>query len=324
MHINNAWNNTPEKKYEMAIKDVKKPSSKWYHLSMSCPGIQTDVLVKMILDDYPQDMLVDSWLNLTLAREQSLRILQKIKQTFICFDYKWAKARVIIDMSKAEIIPEKWVISIFDNEELVCLSKFIIDNSWDIHLPNWILRVEVEPWKKDWEFVFKAKKYYSSCDRAKRNALRVELNWNTFAKRFFKNIQKWAKLPDNEYLLTSEWWIGVWIVSNISDKWLWIFIPKFLKPIIESKTNITLVLPFLGTSIKINFVIKKIMTMEEDNYCEVWWIIWYIWNDNERRISKNVITQFIWATNKKIWEEFNAMKDGHEWIEKIEIKPKDP
>jgi len=97
-----------------------------------------------------------------------------------------------------------------------------------------------------------------------------------------------------------------------------------LKPIIESKTNITLVLPFLGTSIKINFVIKKIMTMEEDNYCEVWWIIWYIWNDNERRISKNVITQFIWATNKKIWEEFNAMKDGHEWIEKIEIKPKDP
>lgn len=313
----------PEKNYEMAIMNTRNSKINWFCLSMSCPGIQTRELVKTILDNYPQDMLVDSWLTLTWSIEQSLRILNRIKQTFICFDYKWAKSRVMLDMSKTKIIPEKWAISIFGNKELASLSKFIIDNTWDIHLLNWILRVEVEPWRKDWGFVFKAKKYYSSCDRAKRENLRVELNWNAFAKQYFKNIKKWSKLAESDYLVTTEGGIGIWIVKNISDKWLWIFVPKFLKPLIESKASITLVLSLFNNSIKINLNIKKITTIEEGNYCEIWWTIWYLWNENERKINKNLITKFVWWMNKKIWEEFNAFKDWYEPIEKIEIKPKE-
>lgn len=312
------------KNIEMAVPHSKDSLTGGLLLSASCPGTQVDKVIEIILIKYSSELLVNEWQTLTQAVEQSLRILQKIKQTFICFDYKGSKARVVIDLSTSEIDPYRWTMILSGNKELGRLSKFIIDNTWDIHLPNWILKVVVEPWLVEGEFIFKAKQYRSWCDRAKRSALRVELNWNGFTKRYFKTLVKsdWEvsngkKLPDNQFSVETENWVKIGIVKNISDSWLWIFLPKIWTSSIEIWKTFKLVLPFLTKSVKVDFTVKKI-NREHEGFCELWWAMYYI--DPK---DKELVSRFVWNTNKRIWEEFNALKEWHEWIEKIVITQKD-
>lgn len=282
--------------------------SKWIHLSLSCAWNQTKERVQSILLNYPDYLLVDEWLTLTWAIEQSLRILSNIQSTCICFDYKWNKKKIYLDLTKINIDPLRQSFVVKWNIELDELDGFIVDNIWDIHLPNWILRVEIERNPRGW-FLFKAKKFFSSCDRAKRANLRAELNSSDDARWYFKSLN-WTKVMiENDFSITTINWTRIWIVKDISQKWLCIFLPKTKATnVIENWKQFSIILPFLWMTVK--FKVVKI-NRENKDFLELWWVISYSDKKQEEMVAK-----FIFEREREIIEEFKALKDWYEWIEK--------
>lgn len=298
----------------LSVMKWKVDVNKWIHISLTCAWNQTKERIGAILSNYPDYLLVDEWLTFNLAIEQSIEILSHIRSTFICFDFKWAKKKIILDLAKTKIDKARQNFVIEWNSELDELDSFIVDNIWDIHLLNWILRVEIERNSGGW-YLFRAKKFFSSCDRAKRANLRAELNSTSFAKWYFKPANWTMVMVENDFSIESINWIRIWIVKDISQKWLCIFLPRTKATnAIENWKEFTIVLPFLW--MQVEFKVVKI-NRENKDFLELWWIILYSESKQEDMVAK-----YIFAREKVILQQFKAHMDWYEWIEKPVIESK--
>jgi len=258
------------------------------YLETLCPWQQNTCSVSAILKQYwnyiNHFLVTPDKKNFTNIVQQWLAILWKVKQTEVCFDYRWAKLQVKLDMSKAIIDIERTTILFVWCETLNEYYSFIWSwYTWDIHLPNWILRAKVETkWSWEFLFIFPGIPYwfYEECDRAKRLSLRGELNSIYVAHAFFAELAKIRRIesesqkkswrvPPNKYSIADIKWDVKWIIANISNNWIWFYVPNGFASQYEIWDTYTHILPFFDPKMSASLTIKNIRRIEWEHFSEV-------------------------------------------------------
>lgn len=281
-------------------------------LSRMCPLVeeQTQRRVAQTLNLFPKDaLIVPEWKSFNQIIEQCLRILKRLRQTMICFDFKWVKEMVAIDLSKTTIDVERATIIISWDPNFSKYFKFIWSwYDWDIHLPNGILRAKVET-RWQWEFVFSFPHvpywFHDTCDRAKRHSLRAEIKNITEARNFFK----WLKSKNSwniPYSISNSKWEIQWVLKDVSSNWIWIYIPnaiiagyrKWWEP-----QNYNLSLP--DSNMKVSLKIKSVVQVEWENFSLVW--AEFVFSDKTR--DRDTIDSLLFGLNGEISDEIRRLKE---------------
>lgn len=332
MSMKKSPDNTADKKPLLSMASPVKIDPKtrqiivegWITLEM-CPLNQTRNDVVRILSSYPKDILpkmlvYDNEQTFTELVQQWLSILSMLKQTEVCLDYKWAKIERTLDLSKAVIDIEWTTITVYGSGPLIEYARLIwSDYTWDIHLPNWILTAKIgHIW--DWVFKFSFPDdsywYRALCNRAKRNRIRIELNTNMRARKFFNDMiaikkaeSTWAKagkVPENEFLIGNHEWVIKWILKNISEDWMWIFVSKSLASKYQIWEERTFIISFLDSNNSaIKVIIKSITPVEDEHFS----IVWCAFDFSKISKDAKLIEEFVGNKNTEIATEIQTKRD---------------
>lgn len=295
----------------------------WVFLVVDCARDQTRDVIRWILSQIPPKYLNDFLVvtedqSFTQIVNQWLSILRKIKQTEVCFDYRWAKLQIPLDMSKAQIDIERSIMIVTWCWTLNEYYRFVWwGYAWDIHLPNWILRAKIETkWAEEFVFTFPSAPYwfYDSCERGKRNSLRAEINTLAKAKNFFHELvlikraeEKWKtqwKVPSNLYHLANHEWVVKWIVKNISAEGIGFYVPNWLARHYKIGWKYPHILPFFSRKLLASLVIRNVSFVEWENFAEVW----ASFDFSRVPADKYDIEDFVWDLNREIADEILRLK----------------
>lgn len=334
MSVKMKKSNDPTSVIPMSMANpVRKDLKTWVYLDVMCPWYQTKREVHTVLEKYndiilPKSLLVADQDTFTHYVQQCLTILAKFKQTDICFDYKWAKIQLPLDISKT-VIDVDWCTIVASNiKELTEYTRLIWWwYTWDIHLPNWILKANVEcVWNGVFKLSFPGIPYWfhAECERAKRNRIRVELNTEVKAKRFFHEMiaikraesesQKpsW-KVPANEFLIGNKESVIKWIIKDMSDDWLWFYVSNSLARQYVIWWKYIFVIPYFTPKLSIAVEIKSVRAVHWEHFSEVWWAFDF----SNTPADKYEIEGLVGEKNREIADDILLLKDRWDWVQNL-------
>lgn len=297
------------------VHDSKNWKPHISRLDRMCPLVeeQTQANINGILNLYPKHALVVAeWKSYNQIISQCLLILKKLRQTMVCFDYKWVKEMVTIDLSKANIDAERNVFTISGDSNFDKYFRFIWSwYDWDIHLPNGILRAKVET-KWQWEFIFSFPhvpyEYRETCSKAKRSSLRAELKTVAEARSFFKWLNT-KGLWVVEYCITNSKWEILWIVKDMSNGWLWIYVHNSTITSYKEWIKFSCNLSLPDLSMKVPLVIVSITKVEWENFSLVW--TKFVFSNKTK--DQVTIDDVLFRLNSKICDEIRELKEDNDF-----------